>query len=50
MPRLAVVAFPSFFALARLGENRAADRVILVVSSLFLALLNTQFANGYWVA
>lgn len=46
--RFEVVAFPSFFALARLGENRSTDRYIVFTFALFLGLYNLLFANWYW--
>jgi hypothetical protein len=48
MMRFEVVAFPSFFALALLGENRSVDRYIVFAFALFLALYNLLFANWYW--
>lgn len=49
MPRYAAVAFPSFFALAKLGENRAADRLIVFGSALLLGLLKVAFSNGFMI-
>jgi hypothetical protein len=49
MMRLESVAFPAFFALARLGANRTADRAIVFASALFLGLFNLLFANWFWV-
>jgi hypothetical protein len=49
MMRLELAAFPTFFVLARLGENRNADRVIIAVSTLFLGLLNFGFTHEYFV-
>lgn len=47
MMRYALSAFPVFFVLAKFGENRNVDRIIVSLSSLFLGLLNLGFANVY---
>jgi Gpi18-like mannosyltransferase len=49
MLRYEVVVFPAFFALARLGENRGVDRLIVYGSSLFLAIFKLAFSNGYFL-
>jgi hypothetical protein len=46
--RCEVVAFPSFFALARFGEDRGVDRLIVFGSALFLGLFKLAFANGFF--
>ena len=48
LTRFEVVAFPAFFAFARLGENRTVDRLITSVFALFLGLYALQFFNWYW--
>jgi hypothetical protein len=47
MMRLELVCFPGFFALARLGENRSVDRLIVFGSGLLLALMKVGFSNAY---
>jgi hypothetical protein len=47
MTRYQLVAFPGFFALARLGENRSVDRLIVFGSGLLLALMKVGFSNSY---
>jgi hypothetical protein len=49
MLRCEVVAFPSFFALARLGKNRSVDRWIIYASTLFLVIFKLCFGNGRFV-
>lgn len=46
--RFEVVAFPTFFAFAQLGEHRAVDRFITYVFAIFLGLYNILFLNWYW--
>ena len=50
MGRCVIVAFPAFFALAKLGENRDVDRLIVFGSSLLLALFSVAFSNGYFLS
>ncbi|WZO96940.1 mannosyltransferase family protein [Isosphaeraceae bacterium EP7] len=47
--RLECVAFPAFLVLARWGESRRVDRLIIFASALFLGFFTMQFANWYWV-
>jgi hypothetical protein len=49
MLRCEVVAFPAFFALAKVGADRRADRLIVYASALFLAIFKVAFANGYFL-
>ena len=49
MLRCEVVVFPAFFALAKFGEDRRADRLIVYGFALFLAIFKLAFANGYFL-
>lgn len=49
MMRLELVAFPTFFVLARFGSRPEVDRTIIFASALGLGLLNVLFANWFWV-
>jgi hypothetical protein len=49
MMRLECVAFPAFLVLARWGESRSVDRLIVFAGALFLGFFTIQFANWYWV-
>jgi hypothetical protein len=49
MLRCEAVAFPAFFALAKFGEDRRADRLIVYGFALFLAVFKLAFSNGYSV-
>jgi Gpi18-like mannosyltransferase len=47
MVRYEVIAFPSFFVLASLGERRSIDRLLVFASALLLIVFKLAFANGY---
>lgn len=49
MPRYAVVLFPCFFLLARLGSSPRWDRVILLIGAPLLGMFTALFATWYWV-
>jgi hypothetical protein len=49
MMRCEVVAFPAFFALARLGRSRTTDRLMVFGFALFLSLFKLAFANSYLI-
>jgi hypothetical protein len=49
-PRLAIEVFPAFVVLARIGANRTADRLYLVVALALQGAAVVQFLNGGWVA
>lgn len=48
MNRFALVAFPIFLVLSKLGRNERFDRLWTLGSILFLALSIVLFANYYW--
>jgi hypothetical protein len=41
------IIFPSFFVLAKFGENRNVDRFLVLGSALFLSLFKLAFSNGH---
>lgn len=49
-PRLALVAFPCFLALASLGRDRRVHAVAVTFSSAALAVFVVRWALWYWVA
>jgi hypothetical protein len=50
MPRFCLTLFPAFMALAAVATTEGRDRVILVVSSAFLAVATVEWAVGLWVS
>lgn len=48
-PRIFLLAFPLFFSLANLGENRLFDKFLTIVFLLHQALFLTFFLNGIWI-
>jgi hypothetical protein len=49
-PRLALEVFPAFVVLARIGANRTADRLYLMVALAVQGAAVVQFLGGGWVA
>lgn len=49
-PRLALVAFPCFLALATLGRDRRVHALVVTVSAAVLAVFVVRWALWYWVA
>jgi hypothetical protein len=49
-PRLSLVAFPCFLALATLGRERRVHALVVTVSTALLAVFVVRWALWYWVA
>ena len=50
VPRFCLTLFPAFFALASLATTARRDRIVIVISSVFLAVAVVQWTTGYWVS
>lgn len=50
MPRFCLTLFPAFLVLAAWATSAARDRLVVVASSLFLAVAVVQWSTGYWVS
>jgi Gpi18-like mannosyltransferase len=50
LPRFVVPMFPAFIALALIGKQEWADRLILIPSLLLQGVLALLFTKGYWIA
>ena len=50
MPRFCLPLFPAFLALAAVAATPRRDRMILVVSSVFLAVATVEWSVGQWVS
>jgi Mannosyltransferase (PIG-V) len=50
IPRFCLPLFPAFLALAAVGTTARRDRVILVLSSSFLAVAVVEWTVGQWVS
>ena len=50
MPRFCLTLFPAFLALASIANTEGRNRLVLVTSSVFLAVTTVEWSFGLWVS